>query len=93
MRVNSYSAVGVIEQKGMVNSGVGSTKDKNLRTEVGCRSIVPITYPITFKCLAPAIYSTGTTGDIVPLRARRWCFLGPLRTRAGSAVYRVQEPV
>jgi hypothetical protein len=33
---------------------------------MGCRSIVPITYPIMFKYLVPAIYSIGTTtGGVV----------------------------
>ena len=34
MRVNSYSTVGVIEQKDMVNSGVRGRKKMNLRIEV-----------------------------------------------------------
>ena len=32
--VSSYSNVGAIEQRCMVNSGVRGAKDKNLRTEV-----------------------------------------------------------
>jgi hypothetical protein len=35
-------AVDAVEQKDMANSGVRGKKDRNLRTEVGCRSIVPI---------------------------------------------------
>jgi hypothetical protein len=35
MRVSSYSKVDAAEQRYMVNSGVGGTKDRNLRTEVG----------------------------------------------------------
>ena len=31
-----YSKVGAVEQKDMVNSGARGTKDRNLRTEVGC---------------------------------------------------------
>jgi hypothetical protein len=34
MRVNSYSAVGVIEQKDVVNSGARGTKDRNPGIEV-----------------------------------------------------------
>ena len=34
MRVNSYSTVGVIEQKDMVNSGVRGRKKMDLRPEV-----------------------------------------------------------
>jgi hypothetical protein len=66
VRVNSYSIVGVIEQKDVVNSGVGGAKGKGVRTEVGCRSTVPITYPtmFKFKYLAPVIYSAGATGDV-----------------------------
>ena len=65
MRVNSYSTVDVIEQKDMVNSGVRGTKDKNLRTEVDCRSAVPIICPIISKYLVPVIYGICTTGDVV----------------------------
>jgi hypothetical protein len=43
-----------------------------------------------YLALVPAIYSAGTLGGFVAsgssLRARRWRFLGPLRTRAGSVV-------
>ena len=45
MNVNSCSEVGAVEQKDMVSSGVRGTKDRNLRTEVDCKSIVPIIYP------------------------------------------------
>jgi hypothetical protein len=34
MYVSSYSKVGTVEQRYMVNSGVRGTKDRNLRTEV-----------------------------------------------------------
>jgi hypothetical protein len=34
MRRNNYSAVGMNEQKDMVNSGVGDRKKRNLRPEV-----------------------------------------------------------
>jgi hypothetical protein len=34
MRVNSYSTAGVVEQKDVVNSGVGDRKKRNLRPEV-----------------------------------------------------------
>jgi hypothetical protein len=34
MRVHSYSTVGVVEQKDMVNSGVRGRKKMNLRIEV-----------------------------------------------------------
>jgi hypothetical protein len=34
MCVSSYSKVGAIEQRYMVNSGVRGTKDRNLRIEV-----------------------------------------------------------
>jgi hypothetical protein len=34
VQVSSYSKVGAIEQRYMVNSGVRGTKDKNLRIEV-----------------------------------------------------------
>jgi hypothetical protein len=47
--VSSYSKVDAVEQKDMVNSGMRGTKERNLRTEVGCRSTVPIIYPIIFK--------------------------------------------
>jgi hypothetical protein len=47
MCVSSYSKVDAAEQKDVVNSGARGTKDRNLRTEVGCKSIVPI----------PVIYS------------------------------------
>jgi hypothetical protein len=44
MRVSSYSnsEVGAVEQKDMANSGARGKgkKDRNLRTEVGCRSTV-----------------------------------------------------
>jgi hypothetical protein len=42
MSVSSYSKVDAVEQKDVVNSGVGGTKDRNLRTEVACKNIVPI---------------------------------------------------
>jgi hypothetical protein len=71
MSVSSYSEVDAVEQKDMVNSGVGGAKDRNLRTEVGCRSIaisiIPIIYPIIFKYLVPVIYSIGTPGDFAAL--------------------------
>jgi hypothetical protein len=66
MRVSSYIKADVVEQRDMVNSGArGTTKDWNLRTEVGCTNIVPITYPIMSKYLVPVIYSIGTPGDVV----------------------------
>ena len=40
IRVSSYSKVGAVEQKDVVNSEARGRKDRNLRTEVGCRSIV-----------------------------------------------------
>ena len=52
-------------KKDIVNSGVRGTEDWNLRTEVGCTSIVPIIYPTMFKYLVPVIYSAGTPGDVV----------------------------
>jgi hypothetical protein len=48
----------------MVYSRVRGTKDKNLKTEVGCRSVVPIIYLTIIKHLVPVICSTGTTGDV-----------------------------
>jgi hypothetical protein len=70
---------------------VRSKKDRNLRTEVGYsyRSIVPKIRPIIiFKFLAPVIYGAVLAlQEVLPLRARRWCFLGPLRARAGSIVH------
>ena len=39
MSVSSYSEVGAVEQKDMVNSGVRGTKDRGLRTEVDWKSI------------------------------------------------------
>jgi hypothetical protein len=67
MSVSSYSKVDAAEQKDMVNSGVRGTKDRNLRTEVDCKSIVPTTCPIIFKYLVPVIYSnsTGTPGGFI----------------------------
>jgi hypothetical protein len=46
MCVSSYSKVGAVEQRYMVNSGMRGTKNNHLRTEVDCTSIVPNTYPI-----------------------------------------------
>jgi hypothetical protein len=64
VRVRSYSKVDAAEQKkGVVNSGARGKKDRNLRTEVGCRSAVSIIYPTMFKCLAPVIYGAGAPGD------------------------------
>jgi hypothetical protein len=63
--VSSYSKVDAVLQRDMVSSGVWGAKDRNLRTEVGCRSIIPIIYPIIFKHLVPAIYSVGAPGDVV----------------------------
>jgi hypothetical protein len=40
MRVSSYSKVGAVEQKLVVNSGAESTKERGLKTEVGCASTV-----------------------------------------------------
>jgi hypothetical protein len=53
----------------MANSGARGTKSRNPKTEVDCRSIVPIICPIMFKYLAPVIYSVGlvqhcTPGDV-----------------------------
>jgi hypothetical protein len=42
MRVSSYSKADAIEQRDVINSGVRGTKDRNLRTGVGCTFIVPI---------------------------------------------------
>jgi hypothetical protein len=64
MRLISYSKVDAAEQRDMVNSGVGGTKDRDLRTGVGCALVVPIIYPIIFKYLVPVIYSIGTPGDV-----------------------------
>jgi hypothetical protein len=36
MSVSSYSKVGAIEQRYMVNSGVGGTKNNHLRIEMDC---------------------------------------------------------
>jgi hypothetical protein len=103
MCVSSYSKVGAVEQRYVVNSGARGTKDRNLRIEVywyvnySNTSIVPITYPITCKYRVPVIYRTlelGLQGTSSSLRARRWCSLGPPRTRAGSiACYALQEAV
>jgi hypothetical protein len=65
VRVSSYSEVGAIEKRDMVNSVGGGTKDRNLGIGVGCALIVPVICPITFKHLAPVIYSAGAPGDVV----------------------------
>jgi hypothetical protein len=65
MRVSSYSKVGAVEQRHMGNSGVRGAKNRDLRTEVGCTSIVPIIYPTIFKYLVPVNYTTGTPGGFV----------------------------
>jgi hypothetical protein len=65
MRVSSYSKVDAVELRYMVNSGARGTKNKGLRTEVGCTSIIPIIYPIIFKCKVPVIYTAGAPGDFV----------------------------
>ena len=44
-------------------------------------------YPIPYKYLVPLIDPTDSSGTSSAHRARRWCCLGPLRTRAGSTVY------
>ena len=87
MRVNSYSTVGVVEQKDMVNSGAGDRKKRNLRLEV---------YSNYNNSLSHA--STRIPGNLLcwysVASARRSRFLGPLRTRAGSTVhYAIQEQV
>ena len=64
MRVSSYSKVDAVEHRDMVNSG-GDTKDRNLRTGVGCTPVVHVICPITSKYLVPVIYDTGTPGDAV----------------------------
>ena len=51
MRVSSYIKVDAVEQRDVVNSGVGGAKGRNLRTGVGCTSTVPIIYPIISKYL------------------------------------------
>jgi hypothetical protein len=46
------------------------------------------------RCLVPVIYCV-VPQEASSLRARRWCFLGPLRTRAGAgsvARYTMQDP-
>jgi hypothetical protein len=65
MRASSYSEVDAVEQRGMVNSGVRSEKDRDLRTEVSFAPIVSIVYPTTFKHLVPVIYSIGGPGGVV----------------------------
>ena len=45
MCVSSYSKADAVEQRYMVNSGVRGTKERNLRTEVDCKSIVAIILP------------------------------------------------
>jgi hypothetical protein len=45
MCVSSYSKVGPIEQRYMVNSGVRGTKDRNLRS--GCIILVLVNYSNT----------------------------------------------
>ena len=66
MRVRSYSTVGVVEQKDMVNSGVRGTKDKNLRTEVDCRSrsIVPAICPAMWYIPTMFKYPVTSTGNL-----------------------------
>jgi hypothetical protein len=65
MGVSSYSKADAAEQKqkDMVNSGARGTKGRNLRTEVDCKSIVPMIYPTIFKYLVPVIYSAVTPGE------------------------------
>jgi hypothetical protein len=46
MCVSSYSKVGAIEQRYMVNSGVRGTKNNHLGIEMNCTSIAPNIYPI-----------------------------------------------
>jgi hypothetical protein len=46
MRANSYSKVDAVEQRGVVNSGMRSKKDRDLRTEVDCALSAPIICPI-----------------------------------------------
>ena len=88
---SSYSKVGAIEQRYMVNSGVRGTKNKGLRAEVGCASIAPIIYHLPCHAQAP---STGNLCCWCSRRLRRFGLaagapsgLGPLRTRAGSTVH------
>jgi hypothetical protein len=89
VRVYSYSAVGVVEQKDVVNSGVGDRKKRNLRLEV----YSTVTTIRAYHMQGPkyqVIYCIGAS----VASARRSRFLGPLRTRAGStAHYSMQEQV
>jgi hypothetical protein len=69
MCVSSYSKVGAIEQRYMVNSGVWGKKDSNPRSGglvfYSNTGRIPIIYPITYKYRVPVIYTTGTPGDFV----------------------------
>ena len=64
---------------------------------MGCALSVPIIcylpYHIQVPSIVPVIYSIGIVLQEVPsLRARRWCFLGPLRAVLYTAVhYTIQE--
>jgi hypothetical protein len=92
-RVSSYSEVGAVEQRHMVNSGVRATKQER-RPTPGPGLVVSNTKTIMFKCLVPVNYSTVMVlAETLSFRARRCCFLGPLRTRAGSTAHHTtQEP-
>jgi hypothetical protein len=55
VRASSYSKVGAVEQREMVNSGVRGTMDRNLglRTEVGCKVLLRASHlQSTLSCLS-----------------------------------------
>jgi hypothetical protein len=80
MYVSSYSKVGAIEQRYMVNSGVRGKKDRNPRMRVEYLFIYPITYK--YKYRVPVIYTTLTRG----LRRRFGLIAGAPSGRCGHAL-------
>jgi hypothetical protein len=69
---------------------VGGGEDRryiNIYSNTG-RIPIYLSYHIQVPSTVPVNYTTGIIlPETSPLRARRWCSLGPLRTRAGSIVH------
>ena len=60
MSISSYSKVDAVEQKDMVNSGVGGAKDRNRRIEVGVkRCYEHRTCNLPYHIQAPIIANCG----------------------------------
>jgi hypothetical protein len=92
MCVSSYSKVGAIEQRYMVNSGVRGTKNNHLMIEMGC------TYYLSYHNLVP---STGNLHYWYSRRFRRFGLVagapsgrcGHARAVPGIVHYTIQEAV